>query len=214
MLTSPAKISNLKLSAARQAGFTLMEIMIVITIIAGIMAIGAPILFNNKNKMKALVHKIAVQAREIHSIAKLENRTYRFVFSMPEEKEHSYWVESANGQVSLTSEAQEKDLSFLTKADRDDKVGDSPFKIEPRVTKEPVKFGKGLFIEGVEYSSKTKEISAGVAYVHFLPLGLVEECAIHITDRKTLNWTIYIHPLTGHSQVFEKKVSLKDITNR
>ncbi len=209
--TSPAKISKKRFW---QGGFTLIEIMIVITIIAAVMAIGAPLLVNKKSKMKSTIQKIAVMAREVHSLAKLENRTYRIVLSMNQDKGHSYWVESANGQVGLLSEEKEKELSFLTKIDRDEKVGESPFKIDTHVTKEPIKFPKDLYVLSVEYGSRSAVIDSGVAYIHFLPQGLTEEAVIHLGDRKTLNWTIAIHPLTGRATIFEKYVSLKELQNR
>ena len=79
--------------------------------------------------------------------------------------------------------------------------------------KKPVDLTRGLFFESIEYAERKEAITTGKAYVHFFPSGLAEQVAIHITDKKTLNWTITIHPLTGRAEVYERKVSLKELTS-
>ncbi len=59
-----------------------MEIMIVVAIIAGVVAIGIPRLANQKGRMRSEVQRIAVLSREIFNAARLQSRTFRLVFEM------------------------------------------------------------------------------------------------------------------------------------
>jgi general secretion pathway protein H len=83
--------------------------------------------------------------------------------------------------------------------------------METRVTRSPVGLPKGLFFESVELASSSAPITEGRAYIHFFAQGYSEDSAIHLTDRKTLNWTIAINPLTGRADIFEKKIGLKEL---
>jgi general secretion pathway protein H len=203
---------DLSLQSAR--GFTLIEVMVVIAILAAVVAVGAPKLFNSSSQMRSSVRRMAIMTRDVRNIARLYNSTARMVFSMPKDKTHSYWVESASGNVTLMSEDQEQELEKLTKSQREDEQPKNEFEIDARVTKEAIDLPRGLFFEGVEYDNRKEMIGSGVAYVHFFPQGLAEGAAIHLTNRKTLNWTIAINPLTGRAEVYERKISLKELRAR
>lgn len=194
-----------------RCGFTLIEIMIVISIIAAVMAVGAPRMFSSTSQMRSQVRKIAILPREVRNVARLFNMTGRLSITMDDEKGHTYSVDSASGNVTFLSKEREEELGRLTRAQREDEGEKDPFQPETRVLKRPVRLPRGLFFGGVEFGSKEKEITSGTAYVHFFPQGLAEEVAIHLTDRKTLNWTITIHPLTGRAEIYERKVTLKEL---
>lgn len=197
---------------SRESGMTLIEIMIVIAIIAGVLALGAPRLFSTRTQMQSAVRKVAVLPREIRSISRLFNRTSRLVVSIDDEEGHYYWVESATGNVLLLSAEDQKELDSLTSLRREEEEQNTPdFAIEKRITKRPVQLPRGLYFESVEYTSKEEAITSGKAYIHFFPQGLAEEAAIHLTDRGNLNWTIVINPLTGRAEAYQRKVSLEEL---
>ena len=196
----------------RRNGFTLIEIMVVITIIAAVLAIGAPRLFDKKTQIQAAVRKISTLTRQIRNSARIFNTTSRLVISFDEKKGHSFWVESAAGNVTLLSEDQEKE-----EARRNDAKSEKPksvFSPDVRVLKKPEYLPKGLYFDRVEYATRDKPIESGVAYIHFFPQGLVEEVAIHISDHKTLHWTITVHPLTGRNQIFDGDIKLKEVSEQ
>jgi general secretion pathway protein H len=195
-------------------GFTLIEIMIVIAIIAGIIAIGAPKLFSSSASMRTAVRKLAVLTREVRNNSRLYNVTSRLVISIGKEKGDSYWVESAEGVAPLMTEDQEKEIEKLTEIQKESSVKSAHFQQDSRVLKGTVTLPKGLHFEEVEYGAREKSIGEGNAMIHFFPQGISEEVAIHLTDHKTLNWTITINPLTGRADVFEKKVTLKELRNK
>ena len=90
-------------------GFTLIEIMVVILIMTGVLAIGGTRVFNPNEHRRGQVRKIAIQTKELRTAARLRNSTFRLVLSMNDEKkEHKFWVESAAGHTLQMSEEQEK----------------------------------------------------------------------------------------------------------
>lgn len=199
---------------SRQSGFTLIEVMVVIAIIAGVLAVASSSLMSSGTKMRASVRKLAILPREIRNIARLYNMTVRLAIVIDDDKGHSYWVESAPGNVLLMTEEQEFELERLTTAQREAKeTHKTNFSLEKRVTRQAVELPRGLYFGHVELTSRKEPVSQGAAYVHFFPQGLAEQAAIHITDRESLNWTITINPLTGQARVFERKLELKDLRN-
>ena len=72
------------------------------------------------------------------------------------------------------------------------------------------KLPSGLFFGSIETESTEKPLTDGLAYIYFSPEGLVERSAIQITNKEKLIWTILFNPLTGHADIFERAVSLKE----
>ncbi len=195
----------------KKSGFTLIEVMVVIAIIAGVMVIGAPKMFSTSTAMRGAIRKIAVLTRDIRNNSRLYGVTTRLVLIVASDKVGSYSVESSPGVVLLRTETQEKDLEKLTDSQQGESKTKVEFSPEARVLKKPVSFPRGLLIEDVEKTGHDHPVTEGKAFINFFPQGLAEEAAIHIGDGKTLHWTIVINPLTGRADVYEKRVTLKEI---
>jgi general secretion pathway protein H len=193
------------------AGFTLVEIMIVIAIMGGIMAIGVPKMFSSATAMRGAVRKIAVMTRDIRNNSRLYGVTTRLVISIDKEKGYSYSVESSPGVVLMSTELQEKELAKLTDAQAEGSKKKTDFSPETRVQKKVAALPKGMIFEDVEKSGHADATTNGKAYINFFPQGLSEESAIHLGDGKTLHWTIVINPLTGRADVYEKRITLKEV---
>ena len=111
--------------------------MVVILIMGGVLALGGTRLFNPNENRRSQVRKIAIQTKELRTAARLQHATFRLVFDLNDEKGHSYWVESANGQALQLSEAQEEELAKLTEIQREDSLkGRSKFVKDPKLGKE------------------------------------------------------------------------------
>lgn len=207
---NPAHTVPTQVKAIPSSGFTLVEIMIVMAILVAILAIGGSSLFKSSTAMRTFIREMAIRTREIRNVARLTNSTLRIAIDMNDEKGHSYWIESAPGTTTLLSADQMKELSRLTESQRQDEQPQKEFDMDSRVMKKPQKLPRGLFFESVEYATRDP-ITHGLAYVHFFPQGLSEDVALHLWDKKNLNWTITINPLTGRAQVYERKVTLKEL---
>ena len=99
-----------------QRGFTLIEIMIVLAIMAALITVGAPrLLKNNEGNIKAVARNFIVLSKELRNKARLTNSTYRLAISM-EADEPKYWVERANGPQAVDPEAYEKEKEHWMQA--------------------------------------------------------------------------------------------------
>ncbi len=194
-----------------RAGFTLIEIMVVLAIIGTVLVTVAPRLVDKKSDMKQAVRQLAGLTREIHNAARLYNATFRLVIRMQEGKVHSYEVESAPGNVTLLSEEQEEDLEDASSEAKEKEVKRRGFSADARVLKAAKELPKGFYFGIVEYGNRKEAIGSGVAYIHFFPQGLTDEAVIQLTDKKKLNWTIALHPITGHANIYEKKISIQEL---
>lgn len=194
-----------------RAGFTLIEIMVVLAIIGGVMAVVAPKLINPKSKMKDAVREFATVTRDVHNAARLFNSTYRIVVKFDEKDGHSYSIESAPGNVTSMSEEQERALEKDMSSAKEKLEEKNQFSEDARIIKKPVRLPKNFYVGAIEFGGRSKAISEGVARIYFYPQGLTDQALVHFTDRKTLNWTVTLHPITGRAHVYERKVELREL---
>jgi general secretion pathway protein H len=180
-------------------------------IIGTILATIAPKLVDRKMRMRESVRKLASLTREVHNASRLYNATYRLVITMDDKKGHSYTVESAPGNVTLLTEDQAEEEAKASSGKSDEDLPKSEFSEDARVLKRPEELPKGFYVGSVEYGNRTDAINDGVAYIHFFPQGLTEEAVIHLTDKKSLHWTIALHPITGRANLYERNISLREL---
>jgi general secretion pathway protein H len=191
-------------------GFTLIEVMIVIAIIAGLIAVGAPRLLKKDTNIKTVARQLTVLVKEIRNQAKLFNSTYRLVIRM-EQGQESWWVEKASGPTLIDTEKLKEDYEGKGKKS-DDKDAPPPlFQIDKRLSKKEKTLPSNLHFKQVETINMSQPVTSGLAYIHFFPEGLLEASAIQITDNKN-TWTLVFNPLTGQADIVEKETSLKDIS--
>ncbi len=202
-----------------QHGFTLIELMVVLAIMGGVVALSMPYIGSRNSKTKAVLRELSVLSRELHTRAKLQGVVYRLVIDMQEDTSGKrpvqlYWVEKANGGTVL--KANEEDEAFKAAQDKDPKKGKDPraFEVDKSMIKKPRELPQGMTFEKVELSRAKDAITHGRAFIHYLPQGLVDEAAIHIKGEKTAAWTIAIHPLTGKAEVISKPLSLKELKSQ
>lgn len=192
-------------------GFSLVEIMVVLAIIGGLLVMITPRLQDKRSAIQGAVREIATLTREVHNHARLFNSTYRLVIEMNPEEGHTYWIESAPGNIALMSEEQAKENANLSEEERAKLQERTGFSEDSRILKKRQSLPRGLFFGGVEYGNRLEAINEGRAYIHFFPQGLTEEAVIHLTDQKTLNWSLALHPITGVCDIFDGKKTLKDL---
>lgn len=206
--TSTPKISSKRSlsSPVLQAGFTLFEILIVVAIIASLMAALLPRFRKPDVGIKKTARHLLVLGRDVRNQARLKDRTYRIAFRMDGPK-HGYWVESAAGSVIPKSQLKiEEEL----KLPEDERPKDA-FQKDEKYTKKEFELPKDFYIGLVETPSLSEGVTQGMAYVYFTPEGLVEPAAIQLTNRKDITWTLIYNPLTGHADIIEKAVRLRDL---
>lgn len=199
--------------APSKAGFTLLEIMIVLVIVGGLAAIAIPAITNRNNEVKAFLRSLTTMSRDLHTRAKLQGTAYRIVIDLGESSDgkstpQQYWVEKANGKVVLNEREEEKAMELAKDPDKPkDAKGFTP-------VKDPKPIPSVIRIDRVELTRLTSPITQGKAFIHYLPEGLVDEAVIRIKGNKDQIWTIAVHPLTGKAELIFKSVGLKEIRDQ
>jgi general secretion pathway protein H len=201
-------------------GFTLIELMVVTAIIAGMISIAMPYMSNRNTQTKSFLRKMTVLSRELHTKAKLQGVAYRLVIEMPppdssgRPPEQKIWVERGNSQVVLSEKDEEKEKERREETDEKLKKDPQGFEVDGTYNKKIPELPSGIRFERVELTRLKNPVTVGRAFIHYLPQGLVDEAAIHIKGRETQAWTIAIHPLTGRAEVISKTVDLKEIKSQ
>lgn len=193
-------------------GFTLIEMMVVVAIIAGTAALVIPRLGNRNNKTKAILREITILSRQLHTKAKLNGTIYRLVIDMKDGADgkgtQEYWVEkSSNSTLIRTDDPEEDNPSKEPKPPSD-------FAPDSSVMKKPSPLPNEMYFAKVELTRLSEPVTRGKAYIHYMPQGLVEESAIHLKSGKDRKWTISIHPLTGKAEVISEETSLQEIRSQ
>jgi len=193
-----------------KAGFTLLEVVITVTIIVSLFAIGLPRLKKKETNIKSVVRELVVLTKEIRNYARLKNSTYRIVFVLngPESnKKDSYYIEAAAGTALALSEEKQRTLDEMPPEERPK----SAFQKVDKPIKDQKELPSGLHFGKIETKIRKEPVTKGNAYIHFTAEGLVEQTVVQITDGKNLTWSLIINPLTGHSDIVEKAIGLKDV---
>lgn len=200
------------------SGFTLIEVMVVLGIIAAITALIIPRINNQNNQIKAAVRRIGTLAKEMHTHARLYGATYRLVIDFGsgnnrDEEDQFYWVEKST-QPYLLPEDKETILEPPEEENDEEEKKPRAFELDSRLTPQKKSLPGDLRFKSVEVIGLNRPIESGRAYIHFFPQGLVEEAVIQLGIGEDLNWSVALHPLTGKADIVTKKISLREIKNQ
>ncbi|MFK8137344.1 MAG: Tfp pilus assembly protein FimT/FimU [Bdellovibrionales bacterium] len=202
-------------------GFTLMEVMIVMVLIAGVVTLAIPRLSNDSQQVRADIRRLSVTTRRMLQEAQMKNKTYRLVLEMnnSEEEPDSYWLESSSKAhlFDPRDDQEEREAKLEAKKRADDgettetEEAARGFQIDSKVLKKPKKLPEGYRFKSISYSNR-ETISEGQAYIYFYPQGFTEESLIHIQNEKdNINWSLLVHPLTGYVDILTQEVKLEDL---
>lgn len=200
-----------------------MEVMVVVAIIAGAVALILPRIGSSNNKVQGTLRELTNLTRELHTRAKLQGKTYRLVFQMKSDEPGKqnqgtgYFVESSNNQVLLMNSEEERDLldrrARNSRDEKDKNTDPNGFSPDGSILKKPKAFPDGLEIVGVEVKRSKDMITQGRASIHFFPQGMTEEAIVHFKV-KNQEWSLIVDPMLGKAAMVGRKVTLKDIGSR
>lgn len=201
-------------------GFSLIEVMIVLAIIGGVIAMAMPYLKNRSSQTKSFLRQFTVLSRELHTRAKLQGAVYRLVIDMKETTDPSrrpvqvYWVEKSNGRAVLKADEEKNAADLAAEKDEEKNKDARGFAMDETMTKEPKEVPSGIWFDSVELTRLKDPLTRGKAFIHYMPEGLVDEAALHLKGERNQAWTISIHPLTGKAELISKSVSLQEMKSK
>lgn len=208
--TDLKKISLLKTLIDRKtssSGFSLLEVLVVMGILAFVIAFGLPTFRKPQNNIKTVTRQMGALSREVRHQARIKKMTHRIVIRLGGENGNVYWVESAPGNILIPSEMTLEKLQDLDEKERPA----SPFQKATKLIKDERELPSGLFFGSVETPNTPEPLTDGTAFVYYTPEGMVERAVIQITNRKELTWSLIFNPITGHADIVEKPIRLKDL---
>lgn len=190
------------------SGFTLIEILIVLGILAAVMLLGLGRIKKNENNIRTTFRELTVLTREIRNQARLTQSYFRLMIEMTPEKSR-YWVEKGN---SNDLKDPKEEYKIKKEGDSEEEGKKSSFELYKKLTKKEKILPKGISFKSLEIQN-SQPLTDGLGAIYFSPEGLVEASIVQISDGKNI-WSLYINPLTGIVEIADKEVILKDVISK
>ncbi len=185
------------------SGFTLVEVLLVLAIIAMVMAVGLPAISRvTVYRLNATTRQFVGLIRTIRNDAILLNLTHRLAINL---EKRTYWVENQTRGGLLTENSTEGQVSKKNSKE----PPPSNFGLAEKYSKEP-----RVMPGGIEFTSIYKEREGtridGIVYIHFFPNGINDSAILHIAREGSPETTtsLVIRPTSGKVDMFREK--LKD----
>lgn len=198
------KKSQVRHKTKTTSGFTLIEILIVLGILAAVIALGINRIRKNENHIKSTIRELSVLSREIRNHARLTQSTMRLMIELAPEGS-KYWVEKGTAN-------DLRDLKEVFKTENDNNVDEkkkSTFVLYKKLTKKQKTLAKGISFKSLEVLNM-EPLGEGLSAIYYSPEGYVEASVLQIGDSKN-TWSLVINPLTGFVDIIDEARSLKDI---
>lgn len=188
------------------SGFTLIEIMIVIALMAMVMSFaipqfGAAIKLNLSNASRQMANLI----RATHDEAVLKGLVHRLAIDIDKRQ---YWVEVGERKFLMLSHEQQEEERRLNerRSEEEKQKRKEPFTLAQSITKKKTTLPTGVSFTEVINARSKEPVKGGIVYAHFFPHGFVEKLIIHLKDNYERENTLIINSVTGKSRLFERYV--------
>ncbi len=189
----------------RQKGFTLLEILLVMAIIAMVLALGLPAIQRvTYQRINSTTRKFVGLVRTVRTDAVLLNNIYRLAVDFDRK---AYWIESQREAKLIEENPKPK-----KKPKKGEEEPPSNFMLAAKYGKEPTPWPDGVAFDGV-YKEKEGLIQEGIAYVHFFPSGFNEQAILYLKREgtETISYSLVIRPTSGKVDILPEKVTGFDV---
>jgi prepilin-type N-terminal cleavage/methylation domain-containing protein len=172
-----SQAASRKPQAAKNAGFTLLELTVVLLIVGLLVTVAVPRFTDLTGaRLESSARRLAALVRYLSGEAAFRSHLYRLHYDLDQQ---SYWV------TVLT--AVQDTAEFI--------VDDTPLA-------RPVQLPPSIMFADVRVPDVGR-VSRGQVYTHFYPHGYIDPTVIHLRDQSSRVLTVVIPPLTGEAQIYE-----------
>lgn len=191
---------------ALNLGFTLLELMVVVALLAGLIAIAIPSIRSLGGlDLKNEVVKVAGLSNEVYALASISGKTHRIVFDLDEQK---YWTEEKVGDAGeIKPELGYEDLMKAKIDKKDETPADKyvpSFKEVEGALGEKNTLAKNIVIHGVWTEEMDDVARAGKVALYFFQGGYAQSSFVSLAikgDEENTAMYLAQNPLTGEIEI-------------
>lgn len=176
----------------QRRGFTLLEILLVLAIIAMVMALGLPAIQRvTYQRINSTTRKFVGLIRTVRNDAVLLNSMYRLVIDLDHKQ---YWIENQREAKLLDDTVPDK----KKKPKKGEEAPPSNFNLAPKYSKEPMPMPDGVVFDGV-FKEREGLVKEGRVYIHFFANGFNEPAILYLKrdGNKNISYSLVIRSTSG-----------------
>lgn len=177
------------LQTTYKKGFSLIEVLIAVAIVASSLILILPQMNRSENKTKKVLRELQSLNRTLYSYSRIKNKSYRLALQLNRD-EPAYWVEIKRNQ--------KIDFSKLSS----DSLPPHPFfEKDNHFSKETLP--KGLFFD---WPHETP--AQDILYIIYDPHYFSDSVTILLRKNTQFAWTLFFNPLLGELEIVEGEKSI------
>ncbi len=183
-------------------GFTLVEILIVIAVLAAVIGIGAPTIKNVlRTNLKSSAFQIASLSKFAYDSAVIKGKIHRIVFDF-DKRTFQLQVSSSDELVEVVDE-EDDSISDREKREKQEKEKKEVFYDFAGEIGKVQKLASGVELDSIENLSTKKKYTEEIAYLYFFPQGATEDTIIRLSGQKSRTgfYSIRLNPLNGKAKI-------------
>ena len=202
----------------RLAGFSLLELMVVVVLLAGLMAILIPTLNSIAGAdVKNEIVRMAGLMRELYNHARISGITHRINIDLDNQ---NYWVEAKEGDAGIIApelgykELMEELITKGKEAQKNPEYQHVPQYKESKDFGEKIQLGKNIVFYGAWTEDMPEVARTGIVYIYFFPKGYTQSAFVSIAQRGDEQDTamyVALSPLTGAVSIDYSEPETKDL---
>lgn len=193
-----------------RSGFTLIEVLVVIALIAGLFVMMAPQIGGyTRVSLNTAAREVAAVTKEAYNAAQMSGRSYRIAYDL---KAREYWVEAGPKNLLLDTEQSREAERRRKRLGRDEEADSVPqFKQDKGITRKKHTLPRGVDFVAVytDQHGNREPVKTGVAYTHIFPSGLTERTVVQVKDARDNPMSLILEPLLGNTRIERSLINLE-----